>query len=115
MLQNPLANADTMNAPWGLESRFKLVMAACKFFSLSELADNYAGIGKQLPTVGNPKPLTVGDLLKYLNPRFPSHIAFGCCSALRLEVDQRGKTLIFASYRGQTATPNNIVAANFVC
>ena len=41
-------------------------MAACKFFSLSELADNYAGIGKQLPTVGNPKPLTVGDFLKYL-------------------------------------------------
>ena len=66
MPQNPLANADTMNAPWGLESRFKLVMAACKFFSLSELADNYAGIGKQLPTVGNPKPLTVGDFLKYL-------------------------------------------------
>ena len=71
MPQNPLANADTMNAPWGLESRFKLVMAACKFFSLSELADNYAGIGKQLPTVRNPKPLTVGGLTEVSKPTLP--------------------------------------------
>ena len=66
MPQNQLASVDTMNAPWGLESRFNLAIAACNFFSVSELADNYARIEKQLPTVGNPPPLTVGDFLKYL-------------------------------------------------
>ena len=55
-----------MNAPWGLQSRFNLVRAACKFFSIFHLEDNYARIGKPLPTAGDPQPLTVRDFLNYL-------------------------------------------------
>ena len=67
MASSPLANADTMNAPWGLVSRYKLVMLACGFFSATKLAESHASIGKQLPKQGNPVPLTVKDFLKYLD------------------------------------------------
>ena len=66
MPQNPLVSADTMNAPWGLESRFKLVVCACKFFGIGELAENCARTGKQPPAAGDPKPRTVRDFLKHL-------------------------------------------------
>ena len=67
MASGPLFGADTMNAPWGLASRFKLVMLACGFFSATKIADGYASIGKQLPNQGNSVPLTVEDFLKYLD------------------------------------------------
>ena len=66
MPQNSLVSADTMNAPWGLESRYKLVVCACKFFSIGELADSNAGTGKQPVAAGNPKPRTVREFLKHL-------------------------------------------------
>ena len=55
-----------MNAPWGLDSRFTLVVLACDFFNITKVAANHAVIGKKLADSGNPKPLTVGDFLKYL-------------------------------------------------
>ena len=67
MASSPLANADTMNALWGLASRYKLVMLACGFFSATKLAESHASIGKQLPKQGKPVPLTVEDFLKYLD------------------------------------------------
>ena len=67
MASSPLANADTMNAPWGLASRYKLVVLACGFFSATKLADSHASVGKQVPSGGNPSPLTVEDFLKYLD------------------------------------------------
>ena len=63
-----LVNQDTMNAPWGLESRLKLVALACDFFNATKLTDNPAG---------RPAPLTVKDFLKHLEvieafPRTPN-------------------------------------------
>ncbi len=55
-----------MNAPWGLDSRFTLVVLACDFFNVAKLADNGAVIGKELADSGSQKPLTVSDFLKYL-------------------------------------------------
>ena len=62
-----------MNAPWGLQSRVKLVALACDFFNANKTAANHAAIGKELPAEGNPGPLTVHDFLKYLeiNKIFP--------------------------------------------
>ena len=57
---------DTMNAPWNLDYRFKLVKLACEFFDATRLANSYARIGKKLPQ-GNPEPLSVADFLQYLN------------------------------------------------
>lgn len=62
-----LFGQDTMNAPWGLDSRLKLTAFACDFFNANKLPANYARIGKKLPKGGNPEPLTVNDLLKYLD------------------------------------------------
>ena len=66
MASNPLFGPDTMNAPWGLTSRLKLVVLACDFFNATKIASSYARIGKRLPKAGNPEPLTVSDLLKYI-------------------------------------------------
>ena len=55
-----------MNAPWGLDSRFRLVVLACDFFNVTKLAANRAVIGKKLADSGSSKPLTVSDFLKYL-------------------------------------------------
>ena len=55
-----------MNAPWGLDSRFTLVVLACDFFNIAKLAANRAVIGKKLADSGSPKPLTISDFLKYL-------------------------------------------------
>ena len=63
-----LAGPDTMNAPWGLESRLKLVQLACEFFDGSNAEANHALIGKELTRGdhGQFSMLTVGDFLKYL-------------------------------------------------
>ena len=63
-----LVGPDTMNAPWGLESRLKLVQLACEFFHVGNAEANHALIGKELTTGdhGQFSMLTVGDFLKYL-------------------------------------------------
>ena len=61
-----LVGPDTMNAPWGLESRSKLVTLACRFFNFNKVADNHRAIGKEVPSSENLQPLTVEDFLKYL-------------------------------------------------
>ena len=66
MADNQLFGPDTMNAPWGLDSRLKLVALACGFFNVNEIAANHAVIGKDLPNLENPRPLAVIDFLKYL-------------------------------------------------
>ena len=66
MTNDALFDLGTMNAPWGLQSRVKLVATACQFFNVNNTAANHAAIGKELPTEGNPGPLTVNDFLKYL-------------------------------------------------
>ena len=55
-----------MNAPWGLESRFKLAMLACRFFDVTKIPDSYEAIGKELPSSEKLEPLTVKDFLEYL-------------------------------------------------
>ena len=55
-----------MNAPWGLESRLKLVVLARRVFDATKVADSYAAIEKQLPSRGNLEPLAVNDFLEYL-------------------------------------------------
>ena len=62
-----LFNKDSMNAPWGLESRVKLVMLACDFFKIEKVFANCALIGKEVPKSGNPPPLTGADFLKYMD------------------------------------------------
>ena len=66
MTPKHLFSSDTMNAPWGLPARLKLVIMACSFFSVARLTDSYRLIGKRLPKGGNPEPLTAGDFLKCL-------------------------------------------------
>lgn len=63
-----LVGPDTMNAPWGLESRFKLVQLACEFFDVGNAEANHTLIGKELTRGdhGQFPMLTVGDFLKYL-------------------------------------------------
>lgn len=77
MADNQLFGPDTMNAPWGLDSRFKLVVLACEFFNANRVATNHGVIGKELPNSGVPAALTVLDFLKYLElkeafPRTPN-------------------------------------------
>ena len=57
---------DTMNAPWGLDSRLKLVALACEFFDARKLASNHKAIGKDVPSGTNSEPLTGHDFLEYL-------------------------------------------------
>lgn len=64
-----LSGPDTMNAPWGLESRVKLVVAALGFFDLEHLADHRALIGKETPTGSEQQLLNTFDFLKYLEIR----------------------------------------------
>ena len=62
MAPTPLFGSHTMNAPWGLESRLKLVRLACNFFNANKVADSSTVIGKEVPSGGSPEPLTVNDL-----------------------------------------------------
>ena len=57
---------DTMNAPWGLKARTKVVALACHFFNANKVAANHAAIGKAVQNKKNPGPLTVEDFLAYL-------------------------------------------------
>ncbi|MCY4383627.1 MAG: serine protease [Nitrospinae bacterium] len=66
MAPNHLFDHDTMNAPWGLESRTKLVAFACHFFDANNIAANHSVINKEVPSGQNPEPLTVSDFLKFL-------------------------------------------------
>ncbi|MXW92583.1 MAG: trypsin-like peptidase domain-containing protein, partial [Rhodospirillaceae bacterium] len=61
-----LFNEDTMNAPWGLESKFKLVDMALNFFDVDKLAASYSAIGKAFPKNRKPKPLTGTDFFQYI-------------------------------------------------
>ena len=68
MASDQLFGPDTMNAPWGLESRLKLVELACNFFNAKKMAANHKVIGKKVAGKGGvPVPLTIEDLLKYLD------------------------------------------------
>ena len=61
-----LFNKDTMNAPWGLASRMKLVMSAVKFFNLSNYADSCNAINKtplKTPELG----FSLEEFLTYLD------------------------------------------------
>ena len=66
MAPNQLFDADTMNAPWGLTSRLKLVIRACEFFNATKIASSHELLGKSVPSGRNPEPLTVSDFLKFL-------------------------------------------------
>ncbi len=61
-----LFNEDTMNAPWGLASRFKLVQMALDFFDVDKLSASYSAIGKTLPHNGKPTPLTGDDFFQHV-------------------------------------------------
>ncbi|MDE0030590.1 MAG: serine protease [Deltaproteobacteria bacterium] len=61
MEPNQLFGKDTMNAPWGLASRLKLVLLACSFFSATNPASNHKALGKEQPNGGNAEPLTGHD------------------------------------------------------
>ena len=66
MTPTQLFDQDGMNAPWGLQSRLKLVALACNFFNANKVAASHTAIGKEVRSGGNPQPLTVSDFLKYL-------------------------------------------------
>ena len=61
-----LHGPDTMNAPWGLASRLKLLHLARDFFHFNDTAASHDAIGKKLPTRGAPEPLAVHEFLHYL-------------------------------------------------
>ena len=67
-----LAGSDTMNAPWGLDSRFTLVVLACDFFNIAKFAANRAVIGKKLADSGSPKPLTVRSAFRRFRSPVPT-------------------------------------------
>ena len=54
MAPNHLFGPDTMNAPWGLASRFKFVTLACDFFDANKIAVNHARVGNSLGLKCNP-------------------------------------------------------------
>jgi len=54
-----------MNAPWGLDSRIKLVQLACEFFDPSKSAENLAAIGRE-PRPGILSLFNTSEFLKYL-------------------------------------------------
>ena len=66
MAANQLFGVDTMNAPWGLESREKLISLSCHFFNVNKVADHHKIIGKDVQRGAKPGPLTASDFLKYL-------------------------------------------------
>ena len=66
---NTLSGPDTMNSPWGLASRRKLVISARRFFSLAKLADHHALIGNDTPAGGEQQWLNTYDFLTYLEIR----------------------------------------------
>ena len=66
MATNQLVGTDTMNAPWGLASRLRLVVLAHRFFDVNKLKANHIRIGKATAEGTRLQPLTVGDFLKYL-------------------------------------------------
>ena len=63
-----LAGPDTMNAPWGLGSRLRLVKLACQFFDPSNFAENHAAIGKK-PRPGSPPFFDTIEFIEYLKRR----------------------------------------------
>ena len=74
-----LFGRDTMNAPWGLDSRLKLTALACDFFNANKMVANRERIGKESPKGGNQEPLSATDFLKYLEvigafQKFPNAI-----------------------------------------
>ena len=76
-VDNRLFGPETMNAPWGLDSRLRLVALACDFFDPSKIANGHKTIGKELGNPDKPTPLTVADFLKYLEvkkafPKIPN-------------------------------------------
>ena len=69
MSSDQLVSSDTMNSPWGLESRFMLVMSAVRFFDIGNNSANHEIISKRLPKTGGVALLTVKDFLRYLKVR----------------------------------------------
>ncbi|MYH32990.1 MAG: trypsin-like peptidase domain-containing protein [Gammaproteobacteria bacterium] len=61
-----LFNQDTMNAPWGLISRFKLVQLALNFFNVENLSNSRDAIGKAPPRKGGASTLTGNDFIQYI-------------------------------------------------
>ena len=61
-----LFNEGTMNAPWGLTSRLKLVQMALNFFDVDQLATSCNAIGKPLPRKGKPGMLTGNEFFQYI-------------------------------------------------
>lgn len=55
-----------MSAPWGLDSRLKLVELACRFFNANKIAASHEAIGDKSANAESPTPLSVTDFLKYL-------------------------------------------------
>ena len=64
-----LFNQDTMNAPWGLASRLKLLQLALDFFDVENLAGSYKAIGKARPHNGKLGPLTGNEFLQYVHAK----------------------------------------------
>ena len=60
-----LFGQDTLNAPWGLKVREKLVALAGHFFDVHRISAKHAAIGKALPSERTPKPLTGTVFLEY--------------------------------------------------
>ena len=61
-----LFNQDTMNAPWGLRSRIKLVQLALNFFDVNKLSISRDAIGKASPGKGEASTLTGSEFIQYV-------------------------------------------------
>lgn len=63
-----LFGPETMNAPWGLESRVRLVALACEFFSFERktLEARHRTIGKEFPKGGVPEPFSLAEFFTFL-------------------------------------------------
>ena len=69
MAPSVLFGPDTMNAPWGLESKLKLVASACYFFNFETetVEARHRAIGKAIPKEGVPELFSLADFLTYLD------------------------------------------------
>ena len=94
-----------MNAPWGLDSRLKLVESASDFFHIRNVNAHYRVIGKAPVPGPRVHPLTVADFLKYLEvksafPKTPN--AFLVAQIIRL-MESAG--ILIRAGRGESMIP----------
>lgn len=68
-MEETLVGPETMNAPWSLNSRMSLALAAVSFFGMDEYEENCATINRPGASRASRSPFVVRDFLDYLQAK----------------------------------------------